>query len=48
MRIDTAFSYVGTLSMFEREGFERALETSARSAGLPRLLVRLDLTTRWL
>jgi GNAT superfamily N-acetyltransferase len=42
-RIDTAFSYVGILSMFEREGFQRIVETSARSAGLSRWLVRLDL-----
>ena len=44
-RIDTAFAYVGILSMFEQEGFQRVLETSARSAGLPRWLVRLDLTS---
>jgi GNAT superfamily N-acetyltransferase len=43
-RIDTAFAYVGILSMFEQEGFQRIVETSARSAGLPRWLVRLDLT----
>lgn len=43
-RIDTAFAYVGILSMFEGEGFQRIVETSARSAGLPRWLVRLDLT----
>lgn len=42
-RINTAFAYVGTLAMFEREGFRRVVETSARSAGLPRWLMRLDL-----
>lgn len=42
-RIDTAFAYVGTSSMFERAGFRRVLETSARSAGLPRWLMRLEL-----
>lgn len=42
-RIDTAFAYVGTTAMFEREGFSRVMETSARSAGLPRWLVRLEL-----
>lgn len=42
-RIDTAFAYVGTLGMFEQAGFQRLLETSARSAGLPRWLMRLDL-----
>lgn len=43
-RIDTAFAYVGTLAMFEQEGFRQVMETSARSAGLPRLLMRLELT----
>jgi GNAT superfamily N-acetyltransferase len=42
-RIDVAFAYVGTLAMFEREGFRRVLETAARSAGLPRWLMRLEL-----
>jgi GNAT superfamily N-acetyltransferase len=42
-RISTAFAYVGTLSMFEKAGFERVVETAARSAGLPRVLVRLEL-----
>ena len=44
-RLDTAFAYVGTLAMFEREGFHRVMETSARSAGLPRWLMRLELST---
>jgi hypothetical protein len=30
--------------MFEKEGFRQVMETSARSAGLPRLLVRLALS----
>lgn len=42
-RIDTAFAYVGTAALFERAGFRRVLETSARSAGLPRWLMRLEL-----
>jgi GNAT superfamily N-acetyltransferase len=42
-RISGAFAYVGLASMFERAGFYRVLETSAHSAGLPRLLMRLDL-----
>ena len=42
-RIDTAFAYVGTLPMFEQEGFSRIIETPARSAGLPRWLLRLEL-----
>lgn len=41
-RVSTAFAYVGTVSMFERAGFRRAVETEARSAGLPRWLMRLD------
>jgi GNAT superfamily N-acetyltransferase len=44
-RIDTAFAYVGTLSMFEKAGFRRVIETSARSAGMNRWLVRLELET---
>jgi GNAT superfamily N-acetyltransferase len=42
-RISTSFAYVGTLPMFEREGFHRVVETSARNAGLHRWLVRLEL-----
>ena len=45
-RIHTASAYVGMLAMFEQEGFRKVLETSARSAGLPRQLVRLDLRTQ--
>ncbi|OGO31341.1 MAG: hypothetical protein A2136_06455 [Chloroflexi bacterium RBG_16_54_11] len=41
-RIDTAFAYVGTVAMFEQAGFQRVLETSAHSAGLPRWLMRLE------
>jgi GNAT superfamily N-acetyltransferase len=42
-RIDTSFGFVGIASMFDRAGFRRVLETDGHSAGLPRLLVRLDL-----
>jgi GNAT superfamily N-acetyltransferase len=42
-RVDVAFAYVGTTSMFERAGFRRVLETASRSAGRPRWLMRLDL-----
>lgn len=42
-RIDVGFAFVGIASMFDAAGFRRVLETSAHSAGLPRLLVRLDL-----
>ena len=43
-RVDVNFAYVGLLPLFESEGFHRVVETSARSAGLPRWLVRLELT----
>jgi hypothetical protein len=42
-RIDTAFAYVGTLSLFEQAGFEKVVKTASQSAGLPRWLVRLEL-----
>ena len=41
-RVDVGFAYVGIASMFDKAGFRRVLETDAHSAGLPRLLVRLD------
>jgi GNAT superfamily N-acetyltransferase len=43
-RIDGTFAYVGTIGMFQRAGFRRVLVTEARSAGLPRWLVRLAFT----
>jgi GNAT superfamily N-acetyltransferase len=42
-RVDVAQGFVGIASMFDRAGFRRVLETKAHSAGLPRILVRLDL-----
>jgi GNAT superfamily N-acetyltransferase len=42
-RVDAGFAYTGIASMFEAAGFRRVTVTAARSAGLPRLLVRLDL-----
>ena len=42
-RIDVTFGYVGFTPMFEAAGFRRVVATSARSAGLPRILMRLDL-----
>jgi ribosomal protein S18 acetylase RimI-like enzyme len=42
-RIEGTAAYVGTTGMFERAGFRRVLETDARSARLPRWLMRLDL-----
>jgi hypothetical protein len=41
-RLDVGFSYVGLASMFDAAGFRRVVETNAHSAGLPRILVRLD------
>ena len=43
-RIDVAFAYVGTVAMFEKAGFGRVVETLARSAGLPRWLMRLEVS----
>lgn len=48
-RVSTAFLYVGTVRTFEEAGFEKVVETGAKSARLPRWLMRLDLgqpTTR--
>jgi GNAT superfamily N-acetyltransferase len=42
-RLDVAFSYVGFTSMFEAAKFERIVETTARSAGRPRIVMRRDL-----
>jgi GNAT superfamily N-acetyltransferase len=42
-RVDVGFAFVGLASMFDRLGFRRVLATGGHSAGLPRLLVRLDL-----
>lgn len=41
-RVDVGFAYVGIASMFDQAGFRRVVETDAHSAGLPRILVRLD------
>jgi len=41
-RVDSGFAFVGLASMFDRAGFRRVAETGGHSAGLPRLLVRLD------
>jgi GNAT superfamily N-acetyltransferase len=42
-RVDPGFAFVGIASMFDAAGFRRVTMTDARSAGLPRQLVRLDL-----
>jgi GNAT superfamily N-acetyltransferase len=41
-RVDVGFAFVGIASMFDAAGFRRVIQTEARSAGLPRILVRLD------
>jgi GNAT superfamily N-acetyltransferase len=43
-RVSTAFLFVGTVRTFEEAGFRKVVETDARSARLPRWLMRLDLT----
>jgi GNAT superfamily N-acetyltransferase len=42
-RVNANFGYVGLTTMFEKAGFRRVLETSARSDKRPRILMRLDL-----
>lgn len=42
-RISPTLAFVGTTGMFETAGFRRILKTEARSGGLPRWLMRLDL-----
>lgn len=42
-RVSVTQAYVGVASMFDAAGFHRVVVTEARSAGLPRVLVRLEL-----
>jgi GNAT superfamily N-acetyltransferase len=42
-KVDLTMGYVGTRSMFERAGFTKAADTDSVSAGMPRVLMRLDL-----
>jgi GNAT superfamily N-acetyltransferase len=42
-RISTSFVYVGTVSMFERAGFARAMPTTSRHSGIPRVVMRKEL-----
>ncbi len=44
-RVDVGFAFVGIASMFDAAGFRRVMQTGATSAGLPRILVRLDFDT---
>ena len=41
-RINSSFAYAGTTSMFESAGFQRVQETSSRSGGRPRWVMRLE------
>jgi GNAT superfamily N-acetyltransferase len=45
-RVDTAFGYVGFVPMFEAAGFRQVAETTSKSAGRTRILMRLDLRPR--
>lgn len=42
-RVSSAFAYVGTTGLFESVGFERVVQTSSRSGGRLRWLMRLPL-----
>lgn len=42
-RISTSQAFVGIASMFDAAGFRRVMDTNGHSAGLTRILVRLDL-----
>ena len=44
-RVNANFGYVGVTPMFEKAGFRRVVETSARSDNRPRILMRLDFAT---
>jgi|SRR5215467_7881789 len=39
-RVDVISGYVGTVDLFERAGFERAAQTTGRSGGQPRWVMR--------
>ena len=41
-RINANSAYVGTVSIFQAEGFRKAAQTEAQSAGLARWVMRLD------
>lgn len=43
-RVDQTSAYVGTVRLFEPHGFERVLQTTGRTGGKPRWLVRRELT----
>ena len=41
-KVDLTMGYVGTRDMFEKAGFTKAADTDAVSAGMPRVVMRLD------
>jgi hypothetical protein len=41
-RVDQTSAYVGTVRLFEAHGFERVLQTTGRSGGKPRWLLRRE------
>jgi GNAT superfamily N-acetyltransferase len=43
-RVDVISGYVGTVGLFARAGFRRAAPTTGHSGGLPRWVMRRDLT----
>ncbi len=42
-KVDLTMAYVGTRALFERAGFEKAVDTGSVLNGFPRVLMRLDL-----
>jgi GNAT superfamily N-acetyltransferase len=42
-KVDLTMAYVGTRSLFEQAGFEKAADTDSVLNGFPRVLMRLDL-----
>lgn len=43
-KIDTTMAYVGTVALFEKAGFTKAMDTDSVLNGFPRVLMRLDLS----
>ena len=42
-KVDLTMAYVGTRSLFEKAGFQKAADTSSVLNGFPRLIMRLQL-----
>jgi GNAT superfamily N-acetyltransferase len=43
-RVDQTMAFVGTRVMFERAGFSKVADTDSVSGGIPRIVMRLDLS----